>query len=79
MTPERRRTGIASAGEAKRITPKGTLVAIGGNEDKSADLEVLATICGLPEGGTDVVELIPTASRARARCSPSPVTHTAPS
>lgn len=63
MTSEEQRPGLASEGEAERIIPKGTLVAIGGNEDKSADLEVLATICDLPEGGTDVVELIPTASQ----------------
>ena len=46
----------------ERIVPEGTLVAVGGNEDKTADLEVLRTICELPEGGTDVVEIIPTAS-----------------
>lgn len=46
----------------KNVVPLGTLAAIGGNEDKTADLEVLRTICGLPEGGTDVVELIPIAS-----------------
>lgn len=63
MSPSPEGQGIASTGEAERIRPRGTLVAIGGNEDKSADLEVLRTICGLPEGGTDVVELIPTASR----------------
>lgn len=63
MSEDTPQQGIESPGEAERITPKGTLVAIGGNEDKSADLEVLATICDLPEGGTDVVELIPTASQ----------------
>lgn len=42
--------------------PKGTLVAVGGNEDKEKDLSVLRTILGLPEGGTNVVEVIPTAS-----------------
>lgn len=47
----------------KEVVPLGSLVAIGGNEDKTADLDVLRTICGLPEGGTKVVELIPTASR----------------
>lgn len=48
---------------AKDVVPLGTLVAIGGNEDKTADLDVLRTICSLPEGGTDVVEIIPIASR----------------
>lgn len=43
--------------------PKGTLVAIGGNEDKTAELEVLRTICGLPEERADVIEIVPTASR----------------
>ncbi len=47
----------------ERVIPAGTLVAIGGNEDKTTDLEVLRTICGLPEGGADVIELVPTASR----------------
>ncbi len=45
------------------IVPKGTLVAVGGNEDKTTELEVLRTICGLPEGGADVIEVVPTASR----------------
>lgn len=43
--------------------PKGTLVAVGGNEDKTAELEVLSTIMQLPVGGCKVVEIIPTASR----------------
>ncbi len=46
----------------ERVVPEGTLVAVGGNEDKTTDLEVLRTICDLPNGGTQVVELIPTAS-----------------
>ena len=46
----------------ERIVPQGTLVAVGGNEDKTTDLEVLRTICNLPEGGSKVVEIIPTAS-----------------
>ena len=45
-----------------RGVPKGTLVAVGGNEDKEKDLKVLRTIAGLPEGGTKIVEVIPTAS-----------------
>lgn len=45
-----------------REKPKGTLVAVGGNEDKVKDLKVLRTIAGLPEGGTKIVEVIPTAS-----------------
>lgn len=43
--------------------PKGTLVAIGGNEDKSTELEVLRTIVALPDGRADVIEIVPTASR----------------
>lgn len=42
--------------------PKGVLVAIGGNERKEKDSQVLRTIVDLPEGGTRVVEVIPTAS-----------------
>ena len=45
-----------------RMKPKGTLVAVGGNEDKEKDLRVLRMIAGLPEGGTKIVEVIPTAS-----------------
>lgn len=45
------------------IVPKGTLVAVGGNEDKTTELEVLRTICGLPSDGADVIEIVPTASR----------------
>jgi cyanophycinase len=47
----------------EHFVPKGMLVAIGGSEDKTEDLEVLRTICNLPEGGTKIVEIIPTASR----------------
>lgn len=47
----------------QRIVPEGTLVAIGGNLDKSKDMEVLRAIVGLPAGGTEVVEIIPTASK----------------
>ncbi|MGB0652268.1 MAG: cyanophycinase [Thermoplasmatota archaeon] len=47
---------------AERVVPQGTLVAIGGNEDKKTDLTVLKAVCELPEGGTKVVEVIPTAS-----------------
>lgn len=45
-----------------QVRPKGMLVAIGGNEDKEQDLKVLRTIAGLPDGGTKIVEVIPTAS-----------------
>ncbi len=45
------------------LAPKGMLVAIGGNEDKTTDLEVLRAICNLPEGGTRTVEVLPIASR----------------
>lgn len=45
------------------IVPKGTLVAIGGNEDKTAELEVLRTMCALPGTGADIIEIVPTASR----------------
>lgn len=44
------------------LKPKGTLVAVGGNEDKEKDLKVLRIIAGLPEGGTKTVEVIATAS-----------------
>lgn len=47
----------------ERVVPEGTLVAVGGSEDKSNDLEVLRSICALPSGGTKIVEVIPTASR----------------
>lgn len=47
----------------EHFVPEGKLVAIGGSEDKNDDLEVLRTICELPEGGTKIVEVIPTASR----------------
>lgn len=46
----------------EHIVPRGTLVAVGGNIDKSAQMEVLNTILSLPEGDTRVVEIIPTAS-----------------
>lgn len=47
----------------EHFVPQGMLVAVGGSEDKTEDLEVLRTICNLPTGGTKVVEIIPTASR----------------
>jgi cyanophycinase len=47
----------------EHFIPLGTLVAIGGNEDKTAQLEVLRTIVDLPEGGVKIVEVIPTASQ----------------
>lgn len=52
-----------SSGGPHYEVPKGTVVAIGGNEDKTAELEVLRTIVGLPDGGADVIEVVPTASR----------------
>ena len=42
--------------------PKGALVAVGGNEDKEQDLNVLRRVADLPDGGTKTVEIIPTAS-----------------
>ncbi|HWG90785.1 MAG TPA: cyanophycinase [Candidatus Thermoplasmatota archaeon] len=45
-----------------RSKPKGTLVPVGGNEDKQKGLHVLRRICSLPDGGTKIVEVIPTAS-----------------
>ncbi|HUR61190.1 MAG TPA: cyanophycinase [Candidatus Thermoplasmatota archaeon] len=42
--------------------PKGTLVAIGGNEDKEFGKAVLKRVVDLPPGGTTIVEVIPTAS-----------------
>jgi cyanophycinase len=43
-------------------TPKGALVAIGGNEDKEFAKAVLKRVVELPEGGSRRVALIPTAS-----------------
>lgn len=40
----------------------GALVAVGGNEDKLQELNVLRRMAALPEGGTKTVEIIPTAS-----------------
>jgi cyanophycinase len=49
--------------ERERLpAPRGTLVAIGGNEDKEFGKAVLKRVVDLPEGGTEVVEVIPTAS-----------------
>lgn len=42
--------------------PRGYLVAIGGNEDKTSDKEILRRIVDLPKGGAQHVEIIPTAS-----------------
>ncbi len=42
--------------------PQGTLVVIGGNEDKEHNLDILRKICELPPRGSRTVELIPTAS-----------------
>ena len=43
-------------------TPKGILVAVGGNEDKRRDLEVLRTIVELMDMRNPIIELITTAS-----------------
>lgn len=43
-------------------TPRGMLVAIGGNEDKQFAKEVLRRVVDLPDGGSRRVALIPTAS-----------------
>ncbi|HUR61893.1 MAG TPA: cyanophycinase [Candidatus Thermoplasmatota archaeon] len=42
--------------------PRGSLVAVGGNEDKTSDKEILRRIVDLPKGGAKHVEIIPTAS-----------------
>ncbi|MCA1811596.1 MAG: cyanophycinase [Halobacteriales archaeon] len=42
--------------------PRGFLVAIGGNEDKRSDKEVLRKLVEMPRGGAKHVEVIPTAS-----------------
>jgi cyanophycinase len=42
--------------------PAGAIVAVGGNEDKEFQLDVLRRICDLVVGGTRIVEVIPTAS-----------------
>jgi cyanophycinase len=42
--------------------PQGFLVAIGGNEDKQFGKEVLKRVVDLPQGGTQAVAIIPTAS-----------------
>lgn len=46
----------------ERIVPRGTLVAVGGNVDKSDAMEILTAIISLPEGDSKIVEIIPTAS-----------------
>jgi cyanophycinase len=51
------------------LVPQGKLVAVGGSEDKTDDMEVLKAICELPEGGTKIVEIIPTASRQPAEAA----------
>ncbi|HET6398163.1 MAG TPA: cyanophycinase [Candidatus Thermoplasmatota archaeon] len=43
--------------------PKGCLLAVGGNEDKRSDKEVLRRLVGLAKGGLQHIEVIPTASR----------------
>jgi cyanophycinase len=42
--------------------PKGCLLAVGGNEDKTSDKEILRRLVDLPKGGAKRVEIIPTAS-----------------
>ena len=42
--------------------PRGILVAVGGNEDKEHNLEILRTIVSLANGGTTNIEVITTAS-----------------
>ncbi|HEX2067009.1 MAG TPA: cyanophycinase [Candidatus Thermoplasmatota archaeon] len=56
MTPDGER------GNDRPPAPRGTLVAIGGNEDKEFGKAVLKRVTDLPEGGTATVEVIPTAS-----------------
>lgn len=46
-----------------RIIPKGLLVAIGGNEDKIKDLQILYTILSLVKKQKKTIEIITTASR----------------
>ncbi|HEX2022205.1 MAG TPA: cyanophycinase, partial [Candidatus Thermoplasmatota archaeon] len=53
---------VAASAAPPAEQPAGALVAIGGNEDKEKDLHVLRTIASLPPGGTQTVEVIPTAS-----------------
>lgn len=48
--------------KAERIVPRGTLVAVGGNVDKSAEMEVLRKILDLPENNSKYVEIVPIAS-----------------
>jgi cyanophycinase len=47
---------------AKDAAPGGFLVAIGGNEDKRSDKEVLRKMVDLPRGGAKHIEIVPTAS-----------------
>lgn len=51
-----------SSGKKTRITPKGLLVAIGGNEDKEDDLLILSTILSLVNKQKKIIEIITTAS-----------------
>jgi cyanophycinase len=48
--------------EEGHIIPKGTLVAIGGNEDKDSDLEILSTTMSLTNKKNPVIALITSAS-----------------
>ncbi len=52
-----------SSANKPRITPKGLLVAIGGNEDKINDLQILYTILSLVKKQKKNIEIITTASR----------------
>ncbi len=52
-----------SSNSKSRITPKGKLVAIGGNEDKIKDLQILYTILSLVKKQKKNIEIITTASR----------------
>ncbi len=46
-----------------RIIPKGLLVAIGGNEDKEKDMQILTTILSLVKKQNKKIEIITTASQ----------------
>ena len=44
------------------VETPGSLVAVGGNEDRSSDKEILRHIAALPKGGAKHIEILPTAS-----------------
>ena len=52
----------ASQGLQNRNKPKGILVAIGGNEDKRYELQILSTVLSLAKAQTKKIEIITTAS-----------------